>query len=266
MAKKHASNAGFLIPDIYSQAPPPPPRELPFNIGTLLLPKLIRTVALGQHIKADHRAAAHLAFKKWIDSLNAGNLNALTETQVEGDFTGNLLTALGYRTQGDKEHGAFTMIPKGVIANAGIADVVLGVFGFDDSGKVVGAPKVVVELKGAGIDLDKRVGGRTPVEQAWVYLNATETADWALVSNFTEIRLYHRKGSNYVHRVRLIDLADADRFAEFYAVFHADALLGTGNVPHNTAWLLEQTEQKQETVGEELYTEYKDRRNERFAS
>ena len=264
MAKKHAKNAGFLIPDvIHSQAPAPPPRDLPFNIGTLLLPKLIREIASGKHIKEAHRASAHLAFKKWIDSLNAGKLNGLNETQIEGDFTGNLLTALGYQTQGDAgTDSAFNMIPKWSVDTGGIADVALGVFKFDEFGKVVGTPKVVVELKGAGVDLDRRVGGRTPVEQAWVYLNACESADWAIVSNFNEIRLYHRKGSNYVHRVRMIDLVDQNRFAEFYAVFHADALLGTGNFSQKTAWLLKETEDKQETVGEKLYEDYRDRRKE----
>ena len=72
MAKKHASNAGFLIPDVHSHAPPAPPRDLPFNIGTLLLPKQIHEIARGEHINEAHRTAAHLAFKKWIDSLNAG--------------------------------------------------------------------------------------------------------------------------------------------------------------------------------------------------
>ena len=263
MAKKHASNARLLFPEVCSQAPPPPSRDLPFNIGTLLLPKVIREIATGKHINDAQRSAAFLAFKKWIDDLNAGKLNALTETQIEGDFTGNLLTSLGYRTQGDAASGdAFTMIPKWSVGGAGIADVALGVFRFDGSSNVVGSPKVVVELKGAGVDLDKRVGGRTPVEQAWVYLNACESAEWAIVSNFTEIRLYHRKGSNYVHRVRMIDLADPDCFADFYAVFHAAALLGTGLFQPKTAWLLEQTEHKQETVGEELYTEYKLRRKE----
>ncbi len=263
MAKKHARNAGFLLPEVDSQAPPPPPRDLPFNIGTLLLPKLIRNVATGKHIDDAQRLAAFVAFKKWIDDLNAGKLNALGETQVEGDFTGNLLTALGYRTQGDTSVGeAITMNPTWAVGSGGTADVALGVFRVDESGTVIASPKVVVELKGAGADLDKRVGGRTPVEQAWVYLNACESAEWAIVSNFAEIRLYHRKGSNYVHRVRMIDLADPDRFNDFYAVFHAAALLGTGLFQPKTAWLLEQTEHKQETVGEELYKEYQVRRKE----
>lgn len=261
VAKKHASNAGFLIPEVHSQAPPPPPRDLPFHIGALLLPRLIREIAFGKHIQESQRASAHLPFKNRIDSLNAGKLNGLNETQVEGDFTGNLLAALGFRTQGNPlPDGSFTMIPKWTVPGGGIADIALGVFGFDDSGQVIGSPKVVVELKGDGVDLDKRIGGKSAVEQAWVYLNACDSAAWAIVSNFAEIRLYHRKGSNYVHRVRMIDLADSNAFADFYAVFHADALLGTGNFLPRTAWLLDQTEQKQENVGEELYEEYRVRR------
>jgi hypothetical protein len=82
MAKKHASNAGFLIPEVNSHAPPPPPLQLPFNIGTLLLPKLIHEIARGKHINEAQRAAAHLAFKNWIKSLIADSRNPAGKSGV----------------------------------------------------------------------------------------------------------------------------------------------------------------------------------------
>jgi len=79
----------------------------------------------------------------------------------------------------------------------------------------------------------------TPVQQVWNYLNASESAQWAIVCNCAEIRLYSRqKSSNHVHRVLLTELDDPDRFTEFYAIFHANSLLGTGMFAQNTGWLL----------------------------
>ena len=56
-----------------------------------------------------------------------------------------------------------------------------------------------------------------------------QSARWAIVSNVAEFRLYSKDRTNkHVYRVGLADLEDPDRFAEFYAVLHADSLLGTG--------------------------------------
>jgi len=41
-----------------------------------------------------------------------------------------------------------------------------------------------------------------------------------------------------VHRVLLTELDDPDKFAEFYAIFHADSLLGTGMFAQNTGFKL----------------------------
>ncbi len=46
------------------------------------------------------------------------------------------------------------------------------------------------------------------------------------------------KSSNHLHRVLLTELDDTDKFAEFYAIFHADSLLGTGMFAQHTGWLL----------------------------
>jgi hypothetical protein len=63
-----------------------------------------------------------------------------------------------------------------------------------------------------------------------------------------------------VHRVLLTELDNPDKFAEFYAIFHADSLLGTGMFAQNTGWLLRETGERQEKVSVELYREYAERR------
>ena len=164
--------------------------------------------------------------------LQQGVLQQLHETQVEQDFNHVLLRGLGYKTQSDvaSDH-PWTLTPKWPVSGSGEADAALGKFRLDESGSLSAEPLVMVELKGAKVDLDRKMPTRniTPVQQVWNYLNASESAQWAIVCNYAEIRLYSRqKSSNHLHRVLLTELDDPDRFAEFYAIFHADSLLGTG--------------------------------------
>ena len=273
MAKKHAKNAQLLILDALAEVPAAS-RWLPTTIKPLFLAKLVHAAALGQHIVGNpevlaRREAAREVYASWAKKLGASTLHKLTESEVEADFTGHLLRALGYLSHADVAADApYFLSPKWHVPGQGTADVALGAFGFDAEGNRRGSPKVVVELKGAGTDLDKRASkGRSPVGQAWDYLTATDGAEWAIVSNFEEIRLYsRRKGSNALHRVFLADLArDADAFDDFFAVFHAESLLGTGTFQPKAAHILEETEQKQEEVGYRLYAEYDERRKELVA-
>ena len=80
----------------------------------------------------------------------------------------------------------------------------------------------MVELKGAKVDLDRKMPTRniTPVQQVWNYLNASESAQWAIVCNYAEIRLHSRqKSSNHVQRVLLTELDDSARFADIVIQF-----------------------------------------------
>ena len=84
MAKKHAKNAGFLIPDVLPESPSPAvSRYLPASIRPLFLAKLIREAAGGMHIDASRREAAHKIFRDWAENLAAGKLHKLNEGQVE---------------------------------------------------------------------------------------------------------------------------------------------------------------------------------------
>ncbi len=148
------------------------------------------------------------------------------------------------------------------VPGGGRVDVALGEFRKGEGNRVEDRVLVMVELKGPGADLDRQGSStRSAVQQAWGYLNASPTARWAIVSNAIEIRLYSRdRTSNHVHRVAVEDLEDKQAFAEFFAVFHADGLLGTAKLALNATALLDQTILKQETVSEKLYEDYRDHR------
>ena len=242
-----------------------PLRPMPATARPLFLPGLVREAAQSLAIVAAARDAAHVVYRKWAEDLKAGVLHQLNETQVEQDIFKGLFGALGYTTASAVSTGSgWTLAPKYHIPGDGIADAALGRFGPD----APGTPRVMVELKGAKVDLDRKSdGGRTPVQQVWEYLGYSETARWAIVTNGVELRLYSRDRSrNHVHRVSMADLADPDAFRDFYALFRAESLLDDLPTPDGTprgktaAELMEATNQRQEAVGGELYAFYSDQR------
>jgi hypothetical protein len=242
-------------------------RPLPASVQALFLPALVKSAAenVQIHLYSERREQARSVFLQWIEKLRSGLLRDLGETQVEQDFTTQLLAALGYSTVGQTLPGQpWSMQPKWGFPNVGIADVVLGRFEHISQGSgVTGQAKVVVELKGARADLDRKdpSTGRSPVQQAWDYLTASDTARWAIVSNFVEIRLYHRdKGRDHLHRVALESLEDPQAFAEFFAIFHADSLISDDTLSPNASELLRLTNERQEKVGEDLYRLYNEKR------
>jgi len=247
MAKKPSPEKpapSSLLPGFQHLIPSAAAAPLAAHIRPLFLPDLIQQIARNKQIDAHRREQAHPAFRKWAKDLKQGVLQQLHETQVEQDFNHVLLRGLGYTTQSDvASDQPWTLTPKWNVPGSGEVDAALGKFRLDESGWFSGEPLVMVELKGAKVDLDRKMPTRniTPIQQVWNYLNASESAQWAIVCNYAEIRLYSRqKSSNHVHRVLLTELDDPDRFAEFYAIFHADSLLGTGMFAQNTGWLLRQ--------------------------
>ena len=151
MARKHARNAGWLIPQAIR---PAVSRYLPASILPLFLPSKVREAATGRHIDRDRRDEAHGVFRAWAAKLRLGQLHGLNETSVHADFTNILLKALGYVSPGGSTT-EFTMYPEWHVPGIGHTDVALGRFRFDQEGKVQGTPIVLGELKGAGTDLDK---------------------------------------------------------------------------------------------------------------
>jgi hypothetical protein len=269
MAKKASRNpTPAFWRDIDQDTPGPGElRPLPASVQALFLPDLVKSAAQNVQINAysARREHARTVFLQWIEKLRAGQIRDLSETQVEQDFTTQFLSALDYLTMGQVLPGQpWTMQPKWGFPNGGIADVVLGRFEHDSQGTgVSGHAKVVVEFKGARVNLDRKdpSTGRTPVQQAWDYLTASDTAQWAIVSNFVEIRLYHRdKGRDHLHRVALESLEDPQVFAEFFAIFHADSLISEAALSLNASELLRLTNERQEKVGDELYRLYNEKR------
>ena len=76
--------------------------------------------------------------------------------QVDKDFNHVLLRGLGYTTQPNvAPDQPWTLTPKWNVRARARFDAALGEFRLDESGRLSGEPLVMVELKGAKVDLDR---------------------------------------------------------------------------------------------------------------
>lgn len=225
----------------------------------LFLPKMLTDRAKNRQLEGPARDKAHQTIIKWADLEQSGTL-ARKETGVDATFLAEVFgDALGYRDFA-KTSGPYELERNFAVPGVGTAD---GALGFFTPGSTL-TPTVVIELKGTKTNLDKdRANGRTAVQQAWDYLNSLPTTcQWAVVSNFSTIRLYHRdKTAQAYERFTLQELRDPKRFAEFYWLFERTGLIqGQFKQPPRALQLLDASATQQQEVGDKLYDYYSSNR------
>ncbi len=224
----------------------------------LILPKYLADASQDMRLVGDARDRAHAMLVKWADLESSGKLYRMKETSLEGEFLSQVFgEALGY-TLFSENLPQWQLQAKFAVPG-GEADAAIGLFAPD--AEIV--PRVLIELKGPKIDLDRhRDRGRTPVQQCWDYLYAVPDCPWGIVSNYVTFRLYHRNKTPQAYELfTLQDLRNTDRFLEFYALFERGALLPSpiGQTPRADA-LLHRTDTRQREVGKDLYRDYRENR------
>jgi hypothetical protein len=161
----------------------------------------------------------------WVRFLNAqGGIGTTREESVQGQFLISIFEeCLGYTTR-DADQQRYTLAPE-ISIKSDSADGGLGFYGGPD-----GRTIVVIELKDARTSLDNKQLGRdriqTPVEQGYRYAGKVDSCGWIIVSNFREIRLYSKyRSEDYFESFRLDELADPDKFRQFYYLLGRDTLI-----------------------------------------
>ncbi|MBS0261103.1 MAG: N-6 DNA methylase [Planctomycetes bacterium] len=193
----------------------------------------------------------------WADMEEQGHLSR-KETALDAAFLLEIFgKTLGYASVTERPQ-KYQLERNFTVDGIGVADGALGDFGTG----CTPSPVAVIELKGADVDLDKPVGGRTPVQQCWDYLNALPNCTWGIVSNYSTIRLYHRNRTQTAYEeFSLQDLRNIKRFREFFCIFERGGLMTSSLGQRARALqLLEKTENRQRDVGDELYNYYSDNR------
>ncbi len=202
-------------------------------------------------------ARAWVIVKQWADLARRGAL-VLRETALDADFLQKIFgEALGYRSVTERP-ADYHRERQFSVPGAGTSDGALGKFSSNAEKK----PLAIIELKGAGTDLDRdKSSGRTPVQQLWDYLNQLPDCPWGILSNYISIRLYHRALPQRAYEEFFFsELRDRSRFRQFYYLFERTGLLGNLLKPSRTLELLTRTRERQQEVGPELYNDYSTQR------
>jgi hypothetical protein len=189
--------------------------------------------------------------ESWAKSLVAGIYDV--ETQNDAEFIQRILVdVLGY--EGSSSGPTWT-VAKNQPVGSGNVDVALGKFASVGTNQII-AP---FELKGARTkDLDAMMAGRnkSPVQQAWEYAMDAPGAQWVLVSNYREIRLYAvGYGRKNYESFDLSAISDPANYQRLLLLLGATNLLSG-----NTLRLLEESESKEREISSHLYAEYHDLR------
>lgn len=195
----------------------------------------------------------------WIYSINNSNLNKTKEKSVQGDFLTSFFTnILGYKKRYGNDLWNITQEQK-TILDATTSDGALGFFTSD-----ITDIRVVIELKDANTNLDKKQKGRdnkvSPVEQAFSYApKSGKKCNWIIVSNFVEIRLYHTSSELEYEKFLVTDLCNTEEFKRFYYLLCYGNLIkrdGKSTIDE----LYEKNEEEQKDISKLFYKDYKDTR------
>ncbi len=233
---------------------------------------LFHTKTLNKALKAftfpADLAGRHQKILQWIATLKTGTLNQVKEVSLHGDFLKDTFQeVLGYRSVIQGGGKSWELHAEQAISDGGgSADGALGFFtaveGKKGKVKLQGRVVAPIELKGAKDDLDRPAPGRkeSAVEQGWRYANYTPGCRWVIVSNYRELRLYQTsKTPAYYERFLLTELADIEAFKRFYFLLcRQNFLPKTPQELSATDQLLAASNEAQEEITKQLYSEYKD--------
>ncbi len=163
--------------------------------------------------------AAHIEkiIANWQYSLRDSDLSKTKEKSIQGSFLIKFFEEiLGYASQmSGKDEWNLIQHPASEV-DAQEPD---GSLGFFTKGEKI--TKAVIELKDAKTLLDKKQSGRekgyTPIEQAYLYATKFDRCSWIIVSNFREIRLYHKnRTQDFYEKFDVLELHKAEEFKRFY--------------------------------------------------
>ena len=162
---------------------------------------------------------------KWIKELKSGKLDSLKEEEVKSRFVIDIFgRVLDYKFEHSKSW--FLKEEAKTISSGKKSDCALGYFSADKSTDDV---RVVIEIKDAKTALEdkqKRKISISAVEQAFDYgENMGDRCRWVVVSNFKEIRFYHRSNRTIYQKYNLEDLINEDILKEFILLFHKDRFI-----------------------------------------
>lgn len=200
--------------------------------------------------------AKHLKLLQgWHDAIKDGSIHKQSEGNLHANFYSSLCEGiLGYTsfTDKDKKTGIWTLANESAVKKTGRVDIGFGKF--TDKEKILVAPLELKSPKTSNMDIPMLGRALSTVEQAAKYARNSEgNAEWFVISNCIEVRLYKFPYSDSVYQSWFIEeLIKPEKYAEFVLLLSAKNLLGG-----NTLRLFEDSKQVEKDITSQLYTDYR---------
>ncbi len=206
----------------------------------------------------------------WQTAIKDGKYEKTKEIRVQATFLTRFFNdILGYAEMHDCPDEWYLINEAKTEVDSTKADGALGFFSEDEKGNVI---RAVIELKDAKTPLDKKQSSRkdydSPVSQAFSYSSKFDRCDWIVVSNFREIRLYHKdRGQGYYEKflieefnvkedINESDLFKDEKFKRFYFLLCKQNLL---DKDRNSLLdkLVKDTSKQEDEISKSFYKEFK---------
>lgn len=233
---------------------------LPWEVGIVRTGPLFHSRILQQYMERAPRPITlepqKAVMAKWIATLESGALHKATELSLHADFLKDIFEGLlGYSGMIAGLGQRWTLSHEQLTtARGGTADGAVGFF-TPDKARIV-AP---IELKSASTDLDRSrsaATGFSPVQQGWRYADEIPGCKWIIVSNYIEIRLYHRDMTPVRYEsFGLRDLADNGTLLRFLSLLSASSFLSEHG-PSLIDRLIEDTGEEEKGITKDFYAKY----------
>lgn len=199
--------------------------------------------------------AARKALEEWHVMITDGSIHKQNEKKLQPEFFRDLCgTVLGYKSfsQKDKKTGQWTLGYEEK-SGKGFSDLSFGTF--SEKGRQRLAPFELKDPRTSNLDIPMLGRKLSAVDQATQYaVNSNDEAQWFLVSNCIEIRLYKFPYSNYIYESwQIADLIKPDEYARFMLLLGAKNLLSGA-----TETLFVQSQQAEKDITNALYADYRD--------
>lgn len=208
--------------------------------------------------------------ENWQKGIISGKIRSQNEKKLQSEFLNKIFgDVLGYSYEKHLDQYQLDNEVK-VSLDGKTPDGALGFFEFETNGKISQDIRVVIELKGPLVNLDKKQNRAdfkgTPIEQAFSYVpKLANPCPWVIVSNCQEIRLYrYALGMSQYQRFDMLDLVKPTNFKYFCYVLQQNQLFT--KVLENSVIedIFNKKEEELKTITNKFYEEYKQRREDIF--
>ncbi|WP_170871862.1 Eco57I restriction-modification methylase domain-containing protein [Pontibacter indicus] len=197
---------------------------------------------------------------KWQKGIRSGRIVRQKEEELKAEFLNTFFgEVLDYPYKSDETLWNLSIEKKSNIDGTK-ADGALGYFWLFGN-EIKADVRTVIELKDARTDLDKpqnRLNDkRSPVEQAFSYVSKSGGhCNWVIVSNFTEIRLYHSSDQSRYEKFEILRLLEEKELLRFMFLLHKDRLL-TKSGDSITNLLYKERQAEEQNISDKFYKHYK---------